>query len=181
MADEHWYLLKFSDREIYGPVDQDTILGWAAEAKVSPLDKISRDDRQTWSRAPMIDELQMDWLIEMPDKYLYGPTNVGTIQEFLATGEIDGSVTLINCRTGEEDRLDSLPFFMVSPQHTRSAETTFVGTQYAGQMQTDPLLLKRVQTLEMQVLDYQRLINDWEEAYANLKQQFIEATGRDPI
>jgi len=33
----------------------------------------------------------------MPDNYLYGPTNVGTIQEFIATGEIDENVMLINC------------------------------------------------------------------------------------
>ncbi len=179
MADE-WYLLKSADRQVYGPVDQGTILGWASEAKISPLDKISRDGRHSWVRAPMVDELQMDWLIEMPDNYLYGPTNVGTIQEFLATGEVDGSVTLINCRSGSEDRLEDLPFFKASPHQTRSAETTFVGTQYANQSTTDAALARRVQLLEKQIIEYQRVVDQWQAAYDSLRQQFIEATGREP-
>ncbi len=180
MPDTQWYLLKSSDRQVYGPVDQDTLLSWAAEAKISPLDKVSKDEHKTWLRAPMVDELQMDWLIEMPDSYLYGPTNVGTIQEFLATGEIDESVMLINCRTGLEDRLANLPFFKASPHHTRSAETTFVGTQYANHNASDPALLHRLQLLERQVVEYQRVVDQWQAAYDSLRQQFIEATGREP-
>lgn len=180
MSDAQWFLLKSSDRQVYGPVDQDTILGWASEAKISPLDKISKDSRKSWLRAPMVDELQMDWLIEMPDNYLYGPTNVGTIQEFLATGEIDGTVTLINCRTGAEDRLEDLPFFQASPHQTRSAETTFVGTQYSTQSTGDPALARRIQLLEKQIVEYQRVVDQWQAAYESLRQQYIEATGREP-
>jgi hypothetical protein len=181
MSQTQWLLLKSSDREVHGPVDLDTLLGWASEAKISPLDRISRDNSQTWLRAPMIEELQMDWLIEMPDAYLYGPTNIGTIQEFLATGEINGSVTLINCQTGEESRLEDLPLFQVSPHQTRGADTTFVGTQYGMQTSADPQLLKRVQLLERQIVDYQRVVDQWQQAYDSLRQQFIEATGREPL
>ena len=180
MSESQWFLLKSSDRQVHGPVDQQTFLTWASEAKISPLDKVSRNGVD-WLRAPMIEELQMDWLIEMPDNYLYGPTNVGTIQEFLATGEIDGNVTLINCRTGSEHRLETLPFFQASPHHTRSAETTFVGTQYSSQAQADPALQRRLQVLEKQVVDYQRVVDQWQEAYDSLRQQFIEATGREPL
>lgn len=181
MSDPQWYLLKSSDRQIHGPVDQDTILGWASEAKISPLDKISRDGRQNWTRAPMIEELQMDWLIEMRDNYLYGPTNIGTIQEFLATGDIDGSVTLINCRTGHQTRLEDLPIFQDSPHQSRSSETTFVGTQYNASASTDPALIRRLQLLERQLVDYQRVVDEWQNAYASLRQQFVEATGREPL
>lgn len=181
MSDTQWYLLKSADRQVYGPVDQDTLLSWAAEAKISPLDKLSKDDHKTWLRAPMVDELQMDWLIEMPDNYLYGPTNVGTIQEFLATGQIDESVTVINCRTGIEDRLSHLPFFQASPHHTRTAETTFVGTQYGNHHPSDAALSHRVQVLEKQIVEYQRIVDEWQGAYESLRQQFIEATGREPL
>ena len=92
MHDRTWHLLKASDQEIFGPTDLETLRGWASEAKISPLDKISSDNRMSWQRAPMIAELQMDMLVQMPDNYLYGPTNVATIQEFLATGEIDENV-----------------------------------------------------------------------------------------
>jgi hypothetical protein len=181
MPDSNWFLLKSSDRQVFGPVDRETMLGWASEAKISPLDKISKDNRQSWLRAPMVDELQMDWLIEMPDNYLYGPTNVGTIQEFLATGQIDGSVSLINCRNGEESRLEDTPFFQASPHHTRSAETTFVGTQYTTQSASDASLAHRVTSMEKQLIEYQRAIDQWQEAYQSLRQQFIEATGHEPI
>jgi hypothetical protein len=181
MSDAQWFLLKSSDRQVYGPVNHDTLLGWASEAKISPLDKVSKDNHKTWLRAPMVEDLQMDWLIEMPDNYLYGPTNVGTIQEFLATGEIDASVMLINCRTGLEDRLANLPFFQASPHHTRSAETTFVGTQYHTQSAGDVALAHRLQALEKQIVEYQRLVDQWQAAYDSLHQQFVEVTGRQPL
>lgn len=181
MSDDQWYLLKSSDRQVHGPVSQSTILNWAAEAKISPLDKISRDGRQSWLRAPMIDELQMDWLIEMPDNLLYGPTNVGTIQEFLATGELDGTVKMINCRTGSESRLEELPFFQVSPHHARSSETTFQGTQYDNSNGGDSSLQQRIVLLERQLMDCQRIIFQWQQAYESLKTQFIEATGKAPL
>lgn len=181
MSDSNWFLLKSSDRQVFGPVNQETLLGWASEAKISPLDKISKDNRQSWLRAPMVDELQMDWLIEMPDNYLYGPTNVGTIQEFLASGQIDGSVSLINCRNGAESRLEDTPFFQACPHHSRSAESTFVGTQYHTQAATDISLAHRITSLEKQLVEYQRAVDQWQQAYQSLRQQFVEATGRDPL
>jgi hypothetical protein len=181
MSEPQWYLLKSADRQVHGPVDHATILAWASEAKISPLDKISNDGHSGWQRAPMFDELQMDWLIEMRDNYLYGPTNVGTIQEFLATGEIDESVNVINCRTGEQDRLENLAFFQASPHRSRSADTTFVGTQYTTQSTGDPALTRRVQLLEKQLVEYQHLVDQWQEAYNSLRQQYIEDTGREPV
>jgi hypothetical protein len=181
MAEATWFLMKAADRQVHGPVDFDTIQSWASEAKISPMDKISRDSRKSWVRAPMIDELQMDWLIEMPDNYLYGPTNVATIQEFLATGDIDESVNLINCRDGVESRLADTPFYQASPHHVRSAATTFQGTQYSTQSNSDPALLERLHALEKQLMEYQHAIDQWQQAYESLRQQFVEATGRDPL
>lgn len=182
MAGE-WYLLKSADKEVYGPTTLESLRSWASEAKISPLDKISNDGRQSWVRAPMVPELQMDWLIEMPDNYLYGPTNVGTIQEFLATGEIDEHVVVINCAEGIEGRLSDQPFFQASPHHIRSAATTFQGTMWHddhGGGSVEATLLKRMNLLERENMELQRAVNEWQEAYQSLKQQFVEATGREP-
>lgn len=183
MTDPTWHLIKASDNQEYGPITTETLLGWASEAKISPMDKLSHDGRQTWQRAPMIRELQMDWLIQMPDNYLYGPTNVATIQEFLATGQIDGNVVLINCVDSSESRLSDQPFFGFSPHHTRSAETTLVGAQWPDLQRGsgDALLQQRVQLLEKQIIDYQHTVDEWERHYNSLRQQFIEATGRSPL
>jgi GYF domain 2 len=183
MASQDWYLLKAQDREVYGPIKLDQLQVWAAEAKIAPLDKVSSDGRESWVRAPMVPELQMDWLIEMPDNYLYGPTSVGTIQEFLATGEIDGDVTVINCLEGTSSRLAEQPFFSSSPHHVRSAETMHLGTAYhdsseGGESSGQRL---RAQRLERQVMELQRDLGIAEAYIASLRQQFIEATGREPL
>jgi hypothetical protein len=182
MANLEWYLFKHSDREVHGPVELETLRSWATEAKISPLDKISRGNRTDWERAPLIEELQMDWLIEMPDNYLYGPTNLGAVQEFLAIGEIDENVRLINCATGMESQLADMPFYQDSPHHRRSAQTTFLGTQYTHQnpVQADSSTQLRLQHLEKQVVAYQRQVDEWQQAYESLKQQYIEAVGREP-
>jgi hypothetical protein len=183
MSPSTWHLIKAATNEEYGPLSHEALIGLAAEAKISSMDKLSNDDRQTWRRAPMVRELQMDWLIQMPDLYLYGPTNVSTIQEFLATGDIDESASLINCVDGSESRLRDLAFFKVSPQHVRSVSSTNNGTQWPdlNKGNADAMLQQRVKFLEKQVMEYQRSLDEWQRAYSLLKQQFIEATGREPL
>jgi hypothetical protein len=183
MSNRTWHLIKASTNEEYGPLSQDALLQLASEAKISPMDKLSDDGRQTWRRAPMVKELLMDWLIQMPDQYLYGPTNVATIQEFLATGEIDGNVTIINCVEGRETRLSEQPFFQASPHHIRSAHTTLVGAQWPDleKGNGDVMLQQRVQVLERQLMEAQHALHEWEQSYKVLRQQFVEATGREPL
>ena len=184
MAEGEWYVLKTADKEVYGPTSLEALRSWASEAKISPLDKLSNDGRKSWVRAPMVAELQMDWLIEMPDNYLYGPTNIGTIQEFLATGEIDENVRVINCVEGAESCLADTDFYKASPHHIRSADTSFVGTQWpeaARQEGADPALRQRIALLEKTTMELQRSVDEWQQAYASLRQQFIETTGREPM
>lgn len=184
MATGEWHVLKTADKEVYGPTTLEALRSWAAEAKISPLDKVSNDDRKSWVRAPMVPELQMDWLIEMPDNYLYGPTNVGTIQEFLATGEIDGNVTVINCVEGAESLLSDTDFYKASPHHVRSADTSFIGTQWPEEAKLeghDHAVRQRIAMLEKTTMELQRSVDEWQQAYQSLRQQFIEETGREPL
>jgi len=183
MSNPTWHLIKAADNQEYGPISHDTLLGWASEAKISPMDKLSSDGRRNWRRAPMVRELQMDWLIQMPDQYLYGPTNVATIQEFLATGEIDGNVVLIYCVDGTESRLKDQPFFQDSPHQVRSAVTTLVGAQWPDLQKGsgEALLHQRVTLLERQIMEYQHALDERDRANKILRQQFIEATGREPV
>lgn len=179
-----WFLLKAADREVHGPIAIDQLRQWAAEAKISPLDKVSSDGRQSWVRAPMVPELSMDWLIEMPDNYLYGPTSVGAIQEFLATGEIDENVMVINCLESTIGRLNDQPFYKDSPHHIRSAETVFHGTNLpedAEALEAAGMLRQRVHWLEKQVMELQHDLSIAEAYNGSLRSQFIEATGREPL
>jgi hypothetical protein len=176
-----WYLLKVSGNEIFGPAPLGQLRIWAAEAKISPMDRVSSDNRKTWLRAPMVTELQMDWLVEMPDGFLYGPTSVGTLQEFLATGEIDEHTTVINTFENSKTRINELPFFMASPQRVRGALEIASADDPAAAASGESLPMKqRCAWLEKHNMELQREIVRWHDAAQSLRQQFIEATGTEP-
>ena len=184
--DNQWHLLKVADNEIFGPTPLDQLRIWAAGAKISPMDRVSHDGRQTWMRAAMVPELQMDWLIEMPDNFLYGPTNIGTLQEFLATGEINENVTVINTLDGTTSRISDLPFFQASPHRIRGAHEIIPNAPEGEKTSPDShshltaTLKQRCTWLEKQTMELQRDVLRWQEMVQSLRQQFVEATGMEP-
>lgn len=101
MDDTNWYLKKSNDGSEFGPIPFSQLRQWAAEAQVAPLDHVSTDGR-TWMKAPMVPELEMDYLIEVGEDQFYGPTTVGAIREFLTAGEISAEARLTNCKDGTE-------------------------------------------------------------------------------
>lgn len=176
-----WYLLKFTSNEIFGPASLGQLRTWATEAKISPMDRVSNDARKTWQRAPMVIELQMDWLIELADNTLYGPTSVGTLQEFLATGEINENANVINTLEGISARINELPFFQASPHRVRGSQEINPSSPASSQAR-DPLsaVNQRCQWLERQNIELQREVVRWQETASSLRQQFIESTGTEP-
>lgn len=109
-----WYLRKHEDGEVFGPVDFAKLKDWARAAQVSPLDMVS-DDRTNWVKAPMLQGLHMDYLIQLGDESYYGPTTEEAVQEFLRLGEIHAETALINCCTGVETTLRASGFFQGLP------------------------------------------------------------------
>lgn len=98
---QKWFLLKNDDDSVFGPLEFQQLRHWALAAQLSPLDKVSTDGK-TWTKAPMMPELAMDYLIETgPDQY-YGPTTIGSVREFLAAGEIDHDTLITNCKDGTQ-------------------------------------------------------------------------------
>jgi hypothetical protein len=180
---DEWFLLKASGNEIFGPATLGQLRTWATEAKISPVDRVSNDGRKSWRRAPLVTELQMDWLVEMQDNFLYGPTSLGTLQEFLATGEIDENVVVINTLEGTQNRIKDMPFFQASPHRVRGPQEIAItnpadDTSTAGDAGTG--LKQRCLWLERQVIELQREVGRWQETAQHLRQQFIEATGTEP-
>ncbi len=109
-----WYLLKSEDNSVFGPVPLKQLKKWAQEAQISPLDKISTD-RQSWERAPMLAQLEMDWLVEVTANELYGPTTVGSVVEFLVHGEINEETTVIYSVDGSKHRLGDIAEREIEP------------------------------------------------------------------
>lgn len=105
-----WLLKKHGTGNIHGPVPFEKLVTWANSAQINPQDSISNDGK-TWTKAPMIEDLGMDWLIEVPDNPLYGPTTAGALLEFLEMGEIAGGTVVIDTRTAESMPLSAAPFY----------------------------------------------------------------------
>ena len=107
---ENWFLKKHETAEVFGPIRFEQIRAWAKAAQVNPQDMVSTD-REVWTKAPMIPDLAMDWLIEVSDNLLYGPTTVEALMEFSRLGEITRDTHVLNCRTGEVMTLGRAPFY----------------------------------------------------------------------
>jgi hypothetical protein len=178
MSDE-WYLLKTADSEIFGPASLDELREWALVAKISPMDKVSNDGQRSWVRAPMVSDLHMDWLIEMEDEYLYGPTTVGAIEEFLRNNEITEDTTLINCREGERTTVREsaamLSFFREDSRHGRAADQSANAEGPAGLGKQ-----KRLLELENLVLQLRRELGRSERRYQDLREKYVAVTGKLP-
>lgn len=103
-----WYLMKNDDGTIFGPITFEQLQSWASDAQVSPLDKVSNDEK-TWMKAPMVPELGMDYLIEVSPDQFYGPTTLGAVREFLMIGEINADTPVTNCRDGSISVIRDIP------------------------------------------------------------------------
>jgi hypothetical protein len=183
-ASKEWFLRKSPGGEVFGPIALEDLKSWVAESKISPMDNVSSDGQQSWIRTPMVPELQMDWLIDMPDNTLYGPTSVSTIQEFLARGEIDENVIVINTLDRSSGRLADQTFYSDSPHGVRTAKSTLRGAQWpqtAELTHQEAVTQRRLLWLEKQVMELQHQLGMAELYQQSLKAQFREATGRDPI
>ncbi|TSA37015.1 MAG: hypothetical protein D4R65_01700 [Verrucomicrobiaceae bacterium] len=107
---ENWYLRKHDSAEIFGPVRFEQIHSWALTAQINSQDMVSID-KEVWTKAPMIPDLTMDWLIEVSENLLYGPTTAEALMEFCRLGEITRDTPIINCKTAESMSLGKAAFF----------------------------------------------------------------------
>src|ERR1043166_1709369 len=94
-SNAHWFLSKHEDGSVFGPMPFEQVRRWAAAAQIAPHDKLSHD-QQSWLKAPMFPELEMDWLVEVTGERYYGPTTLGAVQEFFRLGEIGADAFVIN-------------------------------------------------------------------------------------
>jgi len=111
-----WFLMKQADGAIFGPMPLRQLRQWALDACISPLDKVSSDEIN-WMKAPMLPELDMDYLLEVEPGLFYGPTTIGAIREFLTNGEISLENPLINCHTGDQKPLREYPQLFQTPEN----------------------------------------------------------------
>lgn len=179
---ENWFLKKHDSGEVFGPVPFDKIREWAHSAQVNAQDVLSTD-QVIWTKAPMIPETEMDWLIVVGENLLYGPTTAEALLEFERLGEINAETTLINCTTGRSSTLGEAPFYRASqagpyyendPANALMAHAQQPG--HGGGLRAS--LQQRVLELENALLDKGRKLSEAEETIGRLEAKVRELEDR---
>src|SRR3954451_17123998 len=162
-----WYLTKNDDGSIFGPITFDQLHEWASDAQVSPLDKVSNDEK-TWMKAPMVPELQMDFLIEVSPDQFYGPTTLGAVREFLQAGEINADTPVTNCRDGSVRLVSEIP--ELQPRPDEEDATQPVRTSIRINLQ------QRVRDLEEALMEERRAREQAEHLVEKLEARLADIT-----
>lgn len=124
--------VKTPDGTIYGPVDVVTLCTWAADARVIPGCKISRDGK-AWRPAEDIPELRLNWVVELSDGTSYGPLNLLAIWTLMLEGSLQRGMPVAERngpRTGRVD--DTLLPLLVEESRALLASTGKLATELLG-------------------------------------------------
>jgi hypothetical protein len=162
-----WYLMKNDDGTIFGPITFEQLHQWASDAQVSPLDKVSNDEK-TWMKAPMVPELGMDYLVEVSPDQFYGPTTLGAVREFLTIGEINAETPVTNCRDGSVTMIKDIAELAVA-----DVEDT---TQQPVRTSIRINLQQRVRELEEALMEERRAREQAEHLVERLEAKLNEIT-----
>jgi hypothetical protein len=169
-----WYLMKYEDGGVFGPVTFEQIRQWAVDAQISPLDKLSTDE-VSWLKAPMIPELEMDFLIEVsPDQY-YGPTTIGALKEFLEMGEIGADTLITNCKDGSALTVKEYPDLQL-PEPSPAEESLRAVEPVRTNIRVS--LQQRIRDLEHSLLEERRARESAEKLVERLEAKLAEYTAR---
>lgn len=93
-----WYLRK-SDQTVYGPVDEATLCGWAADGRILPEDELSADQK-IWQPAPSLAALKMEWFLELGEEERVGPLHVASLIELIRDESVLPSQPVTNAVSG---------------------------------------------------------------------------------
>ena len=173
-AAQDWFLRKHEEGTIFGPLPFVQLARWASSAQVAPHDAVSTD-QLTWMKAPMLPELEMDWLVEVTTERFYGPTTLGAIQEFVRLGEINGDTFVINTRDGLRRRIDEMPLVLAQISIEEEPPTDSASPAASGMSIN---VEDRIRDLEQSLREERRALQEAEERYRALELKYQELAQR---
>ena len=169
-SNAHWFLSKYEDGSVFGPMPFEQVHRWAAAAQIAPHDKLSHDQR-TWLKAPMFPELEMDWLVEVSSERYYGPTTLGAVQEFLRLGEIGEETFVINSCDGSRRQIKELTDVLQLP--SRPDQLSAREPVDAPAATTMALNLRdRISDLEQSLFEERRALEECAARYRELEARY---------
>jgi hypothetical protein len=164
-----WFLRKYEDGSTFGPVRFEQIVRWAATAQIAPHDTIS-NDRQTWTKAPMLPQLGMDWLVELTSEHYYGPTTLGALQEFIRLGEINAETFVINTCDGTRQKIREIPQLW----ETAQADPGEAQTEIQLGDPVGPAVARMSIRLQEQIRDLEQSLQEERRALAESDQRYLD-------
>jgi len=165
--DPGWYLRKYEDGGIFGPLPFHQLSRWAAKARIAPRDLVS-SDQQTWMKAPMVSELGMDWLVEVTSERYYGPTTLGAINEFVRLGEVTPENFVINTCDGSRRKIQEITTLF--PDHSDEGDGSVEQTPATAGMSIE--FEERIRDLERCLGEERRALQEAEARYRELEQRY---------
>jgi hypothetical protein len=165
--DLSWYLRKYDDGGIFGPLPFDQLSRWASKARIAPRDLVS-SDQENWMKAPMLLELGMDWLVEVTSERYYGPTTLGAINEFVRLGEVTTENFVINTCDGSRRKIQEIALFF--PTATEDGEILVEDSPAAAGMSIK--FEERIRDLERCLGEERRALQEAEARYRGLEQRY---------
>jgi hypothetical protein len=179
-AGQQWFLRKHEDGNIFGPLTFEQLAGWASSARVAPNDSLSVD-QTNWIKAPMLPELQMDWIVEVTSERYYGPTTLGAVNEFIGLEEINEDSFLINACDGTREQIKGMVGRLqaqAAERETREhdAVTTAIDAEPTATVITLGMQ-NRIRELEESIRERRRALIDAEERYRDLEAKYLELLG----
>src|SRR3989440_11822496 len=169
-SSQSWFLRKYQDGSIFGPISFDQLSNWASAAQVAPQDVVSTN-QQTWLKAPMVPQLGMDWLVEVTSEHYYGPTTVGAIQEFIRLGDINADTFVINSCDGARRQIREMPALFKTNAAGLKATATDAATEPAA-AGISLRLQERVRALAQTLREERRALAEAEQRYQQLEEKY---------
>jgi hypothetical protein len=164
---QQWFLRKFEDGSVFGPLAFAQLERWAGSAQIAPHDVISTD-QVTWMKAPMLPQLAMDWLVEVTSERYYGPTTLGSIQEFVRLGDIDGETFIINACDGSRTRVQDIPGLLEAAAAMEDVDLAESAPHVSGM---EIKMQERIRDLEQTLAEERRALQELEQRYLELEQK----------
>ena len=106
MTEASWFLRK-EGRDIFGPEPMPVLVRWAAEGRIAPEDELS-EDRSTWVKAPAVQPLRMEWLLDLGEDASYGPLPALAYRDALRQGAISLEARMRHAVSGQEQTFKDL-------------------------------------------------------------------------
>lgn len=102
MTSEPNWFVKTDDGKVYGPADVAKLVEWAKDGRIESTSLISHD-RIKWSPAPLMKELEMNWIVETELGKLFGPLNHEVVSRLINDKTIPASARIYRLYDGNEE------------------------------------------------------------------------------